>query len=159
MPSLFDADSPGRADAGLGRLATLAPLSSEMIAAVLDARGYRYFTDDDGDLGGWWDDNLVYFLRLGERGGLLEIRTRVEPAFEPADAPRLYEFCNAWNAGRLWPKAYVHTDDDGAWVYGEVSADLDRGVGTDQLDQLILCGIGSGCELAGAVSELRGQVP
>ena len=56
--------------------------------------------------------------------------------------PALYAFCNSWNHDRLWPKAFVHVDDDGqARVYGEVITDLERGVTPHQLDQLLDCGI------------------
>ncbi|GHJ47324.1 hypothetical protein Cs7R123_46660 [Catellatospora sp. TT07R-123] len=138
-----------------GEVQTLMPLTNELIAAVLTARGYSFNIDDDGDIGGMWDDNVVYFLRQGPDGESLQVRTLAATGFTIDDVPRLYAFCNAWNHDRLWPKAYVHVNDDGtARVVGEVMADLHRGVSHRQLDQLLGCGISSGCRLAEAAAEL-----
>lgn len=133
------------------------PLTNDLITAAFDARGYKYFTDSDGDLGGYWDDNLFYFFRMGSRQELLVIRVQAERAFGTDDIPRLYSFCNGWNDERFWPKAYVHVSDgdERARVYGEVATDLEHGVTREQLDQLLLCGISSGCELSAAVSAVR----
>jgi hypothetical protein len=153
--------SPGFEDASDapaegGRLQTLQPLTNDLIAAVLGARDYTFYTDSDGDLVGKWDDNLIYFFRLGSDGELLQVRTLAAATFSIDDVPRLYEFCNSWNHERLWPKAFVHVNDDGsARVCGEVVADLERGVTPPQLDQLISCGISTGCQLSEAVAELR----
>ncbi|MEV1328999.1 YbjN domain-containing protein [Micromonospora costi] len=137
----------------------LRPLTGELIAAVLGNRGYAVTADAEGDLVGRWDENLVWFLRLGEVGELLQIRTMVAPTFPIEQVPALHEFCNTWNHDRLWPKAFVHVDDDGrARVCGEVIADLERGVTPHQLDQLLDCGISTGCQLAAAVGRLPGAV-
>ncbi|MEV7226403.1 YbjN domain-containing protein [Polymorphospora sp. NPDC051019] len=139
-----------------GQLQTLQPLSHELIASVLDARDYSFHTDEDGDIFGKWDDNLIYFFRLGNAGELLQIRTMAASTFGIDDVPRLYAFCNEWNHDRLWPKAFVHVNDDGSVrVCGEVITDLEQGVTTAQLDQLLNCGISTGCQMADAVAELR----
>jgi len=138
-----------------GELATLRPLTNELIMAVLDKRGFTYFTDDDGDVGGWWEDSLIYFFRLGNDHSMLQVRTRARRSFTVEDVPRLYEFCNTWNHDKLWPKVYVHVSDDGSVILcGEVFADLERGVTLPQLDQLMMCGISTGCEMAAASDEL-----
>jgi hypothetical protein len=145
-----DGPTPG------GQLQTLQPLTNDLIAAVLNARGYTFYTDSDGDLVGKWDDNLIYFFRLGKDGELLQIRTMAATTFSIDDVPALYAFCNAWNHDRLWPKAFVHVNDDGsARVCGEVVADLERGATLYQLDQLVGCGISTGCQMSEAVAELR----
>ncbi len=134
---------------------TLLPLSNELITGVLRERGYRYFTDSDGDIGGHWDNTLIYFFLLGEHNEMLQVRAMARSTFGIEDVPRLYAFCNSWNHDKLWPKAYVHVSDDGtAGVYGEVTTDLEKGVTVAQLDQLIACGISTGCALAEAVAEL-----
>jgi hypothetical protein len=138
-----------------GQLAMVRPLTNELITAVLDAREFTYFTDDDGDVGGWWEENLIYFFRLGQDRSMLQVRIRARRGFDVDDVPRLYEFCNSWNHDKLWPKAYVHVNDDGSvLVCGELFADLQRGAALDQLDQLMMCGISTGCELAAAVDAL-----
>ncbi|SDY51371.1 Putative sensory transduction regulator [Micromonospora pattaloongensis] len=147
-----DTSGPAPGDAP----AVLQPLSNELIAAALRRRDHHFATDDDGDLYGQWEGNLIYFFRLGENRDLFQVRTMAATRFEIDDVPRLYAFCNAWNHDRLWPKAFVHVEDDGtARVCGEVAADLERGVTLGQLDQLIGCGIVTGCQLAAAAAELR----
>lgn len=146
------------AGAGDGRAQLLRPLTNDLIASVLNARGYVFYTDGEGDLVGRWDDNIVYFLRLGFAGELLQVRTMAATAFSIDEVPALYAFCNTWNHDRLWPKTFVHVNDDGsARIFGEVVTDLEQGVTPLQLDQLIHCGISSGCQLADAVAEWRGN--
>jgi hypothetical protein len=139
-----------------GEVQTLAPLTNDLIAQVLSARGYNFGTDDDGDIGGMWDDNLIWFFRRGSQGEMLQVRTLAAAEFSVDDVPRLYAFCNEWNHDRLWPKAFVHVNDDGTVrVFGEVTTDLERGVSHTQLDQLIGCGISTGCQLAEAAAGLK----
>ncbi|MFC5927169.1 YbjN domain-containing protein [Micromonospora vulcania] len=150
----------GPADPLAGHPGELRPLTGELVAAVLAARGRPVARSVAGDLVGRFDDNLIWFLCLGGDGELLQIRTMVTPTFGIEQVPTLYAFCNSWNHDRLWPKAFVHVDDDGrARVYGEVITDLERGVTSHQLDQLLDCGISAGCQLAVAVGRLPGAVP
>jgi hypothetical protein len=155
--------SPGftdRPDAALaGPLHALRPLTGELIAAVLDARGYAVSVDAQGRLLGRWEDAVIWFLRVGDAGEILQVRTVTAPTFPIESMPALHAFCNAWNHDRYWPKAFVHVADDGrALVCGEVIADLERGVTPHQLDQLLDCGISTGCQLAAAVGQLADGV-
>jgi predicted glycosyltransferase involved in capsule biosynthesis len=126
-----------------------------MITDALTARGFHYFVDEDGDVVGNFQGNLIYFFRLGAGREILQIRAMVQHVFGIDDVRRLYEFCNAWNHDRLWPKAYVHVQDDGVVnIIGEVLADWEKGVTAEQLDQVMICGIATGCELADAVAAL-----
>src|SRR4051812_4084790 len=94
-----------------GELGHLLPLSRDLIASVLDARGFHYQIDEDGDVYGCWDANLIYFFRIGERREMLQIRALTATVFEIDRVPSLHGFCNAWNHDRLFPKAYVHVAD------------------------------------------------
>jgi hypothetical protein len=153
--SLFPRRDPDGEPGSVGPVPPLQQLTNDLIAEVLTARGYKYFTDSDGDIGGHWDNTLIYFFRLGEYQEMLQVRAMARRTFSIDDVPRLYAFCNSWNHDKLWPKAYVHVGDDGtAGVYGEVTTDLEKGVTLAQLDQLIACGISTGCALAEAVGEL-----
>lgn len=151
------ADGPDHPQAGYP--GTLRPLTGELIATVLAARGYAVEADPAGDLVGRWADSLIWFLRPGTAGELLQVRTVAAPTFPIEYVPALHAFCNAWNHDRLWPKAFVHVEDDGrARVCGEVITDLEHGVTPHQLDRLLDCGIATGCQLAAEVARLPGGV-
>lgn len=136
--------------------AGLLPLTNDLIGSVLAARDFTWSTDDDGDIYGNWEGCLISFFRIGERQEMLQIRALVGRTFEIGSVPRLYEFCNSWNHDRLWPKAYVHVGDDGrARLVGEVVADFEHGVTPAQLDQVMVGGIATGCQLADAVETLE----
>jgi hypothetical protein len=50
----------------------------------------------------------------------------------------------------------VHVTDEGsAVVVGEVTTDWEHGVTLEQLDQVLLCGIATGCRLSDALGELK----
>jgi putative sensory transduction regulator len=135
-------------------------LTHEMIKSVLDAHEFSYTVDGDGDVVGNFQGNLVYFFQIGEKREMLQVRAMVQHVFGIDDVTRLYAFCNAWNHDRLWPKAYVHVQDDGTVnVIGEVLADWEKGVTVEQLDQVMICGIATGCQLADAVALLRQHPP
>ncbi len=136
--------------------AILQPLTRDLIVSVLQAREFAYFVDDDGDIGGNWESCLIYFFRVGAREEIFQVRVLPRIPFAMDDVPRLYAFCNAWNHDRLHPKAYVHTNDDGSvQVIGEVVTDLEHGVTAEQLDQVLICGVATGVELAEAVGNLK----
>lgn len=140
-----------------GHPQALRPLTGELIAAVLAARGYAVAADADGDLVGRWQESLIWFYRRGADGELFQVRTVAPHRFDIEHVPALHAFCSSWNHDRLWPKAFVHVADDGlAQVCGEVITDLERGVTPHQLDQLIECGVTTGCQLAAAVGGLPG---
>jgi hypothetical protein len=142
--------------AGGGHQQSLQALTKDLIGSVLTARDYTVYSDADGDLLGKWDDNVIYFFRLGNDGEVLQVRTIAGTTFSIDDVPAPYAFCNTWNHDRLWPKAFVHVNDDGsARVCGEVIVDLAQGVTLPQLDQLITCGISTGCQMSEAVAGLR----
>jgi hypothetical protein len=154
MPSAGE-PSPGDATPGGDLADAPKPLSEEMVTQVLRAHGYAFTIDGDGDVVGRWDDNLIYFFRLGSDGEIIQVRTMASRLFGIDDVPRLYAWCNAWNRERLWPKAFVHVNDDGSVrVCGEVLADLEHGVTSAQLDQILSCGIVAGCQMAEALDGL-----
>ncbi|MBO0869972.1 MAG: YbjN domain-containing protein [Micromonosporaceae bacterium] len=138
----------------VGRVEILRPLTRELVATVLDSNGYHHAVDEDGDIYGWWEQNLIYFL-LDQARETVQVRTRAHRVFPVQDVPRLYAFCNHWNQERFWPKAYLLVlEDQPVTVWGEVIARLAAGVTTEQLDRIVQCGIATGCDLAAAVAEL-----
>jgi hypothetical protein len=131
-------------------------MTHEMITQSLKDRGFEFKIDEDGDILGNFEGNLIYFFRLGPEHEMLQVRTMSQHVFGMEDVNRLYEFSNSWNHDRLWPKAYVHVADDGVVsVIGELVADWEKGVTQEQLDQVLICGIATGCQLSAAAGELK----
>jgi hypothetical protein len=118
-----------------------APLSVERVAARMDAQGYRYQIDDDGDLGGYWDGHLFYFFVQGASKEILQVRGRWQRHVPAESRTSALDVVNDWNTEKLWPKGYVRLEDGELGVYGEVTVDYEHGVTDAQLDQQILCGV------------------
>ena len=53
-----------------------APLTESRVSAFLNARGYRFTTDEDGDLTGTWDGHRFWFLLLGDDEEVIQVRGR-----------------------------------------------------------------------------------
>ncbi|QOC93005.1 YbjN domain-containing protein [Micromonospora craniellae] len=140
-----------------GYPSALRPLTHDLVAAVLAHRGHPVTADAGGALVGRWADGHIWFLRAGDDGEILQVRTVATRAFDVEEVARLHEFCNTWNHDRYWPKAFVHVDDARrARVCGEVITDLERGVTPHQLDRLLDRGISTGRRLAAEVGRLVG---
>ncbi|MFI7022459.1 YbjN domain-containing protein [Micromonospora sp. NPDC049900] len=140
-----------------GHPSALRPLTHDLVSAVLAHRGHPVTADGDA-LVGRWAEGHIWFLRAGDDGEILQVRTVATPAFGVAEVPRLHGFCNTWNHDLFWPKAFVHVDDAGrARVCGEVITDLERGVTPHQLDRLLGRGISTGRRLAAEVGRLVGS--
>jgi hypothetical protein len=144
--------SRGSADAGQGPAQHTAPLTTERVMDRLVALGYHVALDDDGDPTGVWGTDRFWFVRLGSQHEILQVRGRWSRTVPLARRADLLLAVNDWNRDRMWPKAYVRTEDDGLAVTAEVSVDLAEGVTDDQLDALILRGLASGGRLFEALA-------
>ncbi|ANC30575.1 hypothetical protein I598_1006 [Isoptericola dokdonensis DS-3] len=111
----------------------------------MDACGFTYFVDSDGDLGGLWHGRLFYFLVLGDEGEVLQVRGQWHREASIERLGEILELCNAWNADHIWPKTYARVRDDGAVVVcAEVTVSLEHGASDTQLGQLLHCGLSTG---------------
>lgn len=129
-------------------------VTRDRLASYLLSRGYRFLMDDDGDLTGTWDGSRFWFLLLGDHAEILQIRGRWHRTLPTARRTAVLLAANDWNRERIWPKAYLRTEDGETVVYGEVSVDLEHGVTDDQLAQLVGCGLGTGVQFFAALSDL-----
>ncbi|NOW01528.1 YbjN domain-containing protein [Isoptericola chiayiensis] len=121
------------------------PVTRERVSAWLDAGGFTYFVDTDGDLGGIWHGRVFYFLVLGDDGQVLQVRGQWHRQATIERLGDILEICNAWNADRIWPKTYTRVRDDGAVVVcAEVTVGVEHGASDDQLGQLLECGLSTG---------------
>lgn len=132
------------------------PLDAGRVESYLRRLGYHVRLDDDGDLTGTWDGDRFWFLLLGERSEVLQVRGRWHRTLPSSRRAAALLAVNDWNRERIWPKAYLREEEDGTALYTEVSVDLEHGVTDAQLAQLVSCGLGTGVQFFAA---LRGLVP
>lgn len=137
----------GTADVVLGG-GSAAALPSKMtqprIKAWCTAEDFVYFTDSEGDLGGFWNNRLFYFLLFGERDEVLQIRARWNREANIERLEEILDLCNAWNTERIWPKTYARVLDNGTVnIMAESSFDLEQGVTDAQLARLLSCAVGT----------------
>ncbi len=123
------------------------PVTRDRISTHLLSRGYRFVLDDDGDLTGTWDGSRFWFLLLGERSEILQIRGRWHRTLPTGRRTAVLLAANDWNRERIWPKVYVREEAGELALYSEVSVDLEHGVTTSQLAQLVACGLGTGVQM------------
>ena len=123
------------------------PLSRDRVAAYLLSRGYRFLIDDDGDLTGTWDGSRFWFLLLGDHAEILQIRGRWHRTLPTTRRTSVLLAANDWNRERIWPKVYVREEEGELALYSEGSVDLENGVTSTQLAQLIACGLGTGVQM------------
>ena len=129
------------------------PLTAERLAGRLAALGYRVSTDDDGDIGGVWGQDRFWFLRMGSGRAILQVRGRWRRTLPLEQRADVLLALNDWNRDRIWPKAYLRTEDGRTAVYAEVSVDLADGVTDDQIDAVLGRGLAAGGRLFGALAQ------
>lgn len=135
------------------------PLTRGRVAAYLTRRGYRFLVDDDGDLTGTWDGSRFWFLLLGDRSEIVQIRGRWHRTLPAAQRSAMLLAANDWNRERIWPKVYMREEDGQLALYSEVSIDLENGVTDVQLAQLLACGLGTGVQTFTALDALLPESP
>jgi hypothetical protein len=123
------------------------PLSRDRIAEALSNDGYQTSVDSDGDLTGVWNGHHFWFILLGERDEILQVRGRCKLTIGAEQRSTAMLAINDWNRERIWPKAYLRKEDDGLALYGEMSVDLEYGVNDDQLARLLDCGLATAVQL------------
>lgn len=127
-------------------------LHVERVADHLRASGYRVGRDDDGDLAGMWNGHRFWFMVLGERDEILQVRGRAAQVVPADQRSAALLAVNDWNRDKIWPKAYVQEEDDGLALYGEVSVDLEHGVTDTQLARLVDCGLATAVQMFEAMA-------
>jgi hypothetical protein len=120
----------------------LAPLSRDRIEDVMKEQDWKYQIDDDGDLGGHWDNNYFFFFLYGEEKEILQVRGRWHQSLPIERRADLRAILDEWHMNKIWPKAYTRVDDSGQlWVLAEHSVDWEFGVTNKQLSLTIRCAI------------------
>ncbi|MFF2831452.1 YbjN domain-containing protein [Cellulosimicrobium cellulans] len=126
-------------------------LSMSRIGDHLTRRGYHFRVDDDGDITGTWDGHRFWFLLLGDRSEILQVRGRWSTSLPLESRLVTLQAVNDWNRERIWPKVYVREEAGRLALYAEVSVDLEHGATDDQLAQTVSCGLGTAVQLFHAI--------
>lgn len=138
-----------------GAARALAPLSKDRIKAALEAAGWSYSVDSDGDIGGGWEYGSFFFFVNGNQDELLCVRGYWRGRLEETDYVRALELANEWNAEKLWPKTYIGRDDEGAVrVNTEHNVDYEPGLTDEQLAQHLLCTVNTSMAFFERVNEV-----
>jgi len=135
----------------------VAPLSHERVIAALDAQGYRYMIDSEGDIGGIWDDHVFYFVRIGNEQQLLQVRGRWTRTVAADQYAAVLELVNDWNIEKVFPKTYVRVEDGALGVYAEHSVDYLPGLTDAQLQQHLACAVSTALAFFGRLDEAYPQ--
>ena len=122
-------------------------LSVELITDVLDSWDARYVLDNDGDPVGFWDEHLFCFMRTGADQEVFAMRGRWTRSLGVEELDTVREVLNDWHTAKIWPKAYVRTEDEGLGVYADVAITLGAGVTPAQLDDLMSFGLSTTLQL------------
>lgn len=129
----------------LGEARPPRPLDQARIIEWMRDCDYTYFTFPDGQVGGIFLGRLFSFGILGPNDSVLCIRGTWNRELAIERVGEILDFCNQWNATRLWPKTYSRVLDNGlVQVHTEVVADLEPGATDEQLDQILECGLRTG---------------
>jgi len=131
-----------------------APVTTARIGRDLSRRGYRFRTDDDGDITGTWDGNRFWFLLLGDDEEILQVRGRWAGSVPESARSAVLQACNDWNRERIWPKVYAREEGDALALYAEVSVDLEHGATDGQLAEAVSCGLVTASQFFGSVGPL-----
>nr|WP_277212876.1 YbjN domain-containing protein [Isoptericola croceus] len=130
------------------------PVSLARVGNDLARRGYRFRTDDDGDITGTWDGNRFWFLLLGEEEEILQVRGRWAGTVPDSARAAVLQACNDWNRERIWPKVYTRPENAGLALYTEVSVDLEHGATDTQLAETVSCGLVTASQFFASVGPL-----
>lgn len=134
----------------------ITPISRDRLVALFEAQEWKYFIDNEGDLGGNWDTNLFYFMIRGTTDQVLHIQSmwHVTPDMERLEEIRF--FLDTWHRDRLWPKCFHRITDEGRIrVFAEHNVDFEHGATDDQLFDQVQCGLSTALQFYEALeSEL-----
>jgi hypothetical protein len=90
---------------------------------------------------GTWDGNRFWFLLLGDRSEILQVRGRWAGTVPTASRLAVLQTVNDWNRERVWPKVYARPEGDELALYAEVSVDFEHGATDAQLAATVSCGL------------------
>ena len=134
------------------------PLTRERVIALFKERGWRYFIDSEGDLGGIWDDATFYFFFHGEMKEIFWIHAQYPGTVDAGRLGVVRDVLEDSHRRRPWPMAHYRIDDDGdIRIYAERAVDYEHGVTDDQLALHVYSAIASATGLFSRLDEALGR--
>lgn len=124
------------------------PVTRDRLVLLFEDQGWKYFIDNEGDLGGNWDTNLFYFMIRGTTDQVLHIQSmwHVTPDMDRLEEIRF--FLDTWHRDRLWPKCFHRITDEGRIrVFAEHNVDFEHGATDEQLFDQVQCGLSTALQL------------
>lgn len=139
----------------VGAGAGLEQLSKERIKAALEAKGWSYDVDADGDIGSGWTAGVFWFLTAGREGEVLQVRGVWRGELTSEQYARAGAVCQDWNTNTFWPKTYPRVNEENGVVkvITELTVDYEHGVTADQLGQHLSCALETSHEFFGKLAE------
>lgn len=122
------------------------PISRDRLEEIFKQRGFHYFIDSDGDLGGDWDDHRFYFLFFGPQREILQVRAFYSRPLHIEARPTVLSVLDNFHRDKLFPKLYTRIEEDKLKVYAEHSCDYEHGATNAQIDLHLTCGISTSLE-------------
>ncbi|QPK81063.1 YbjN domain-containing protein [Schaalia sp. ZJ405] len=136
----------------------LRPLSRDRLSGLLDVRGWHWFIDKDGDLGGNWGRGQFYFMPVGDSQEMLQIMGSWNKTAPSERLDDIRGFITRWHRERLWPKCYHRIDDEGeVRVICDNVVDWEQGATDAQLLQQIDCAISTALDFFRSLEEFLGE--
>lgn len=118
------------------------PLSQERLKALFDENEYKYYIDNDGDLGGTWDFHQYHFILVGEQKELLHVMSRGRRVLSMKDLDKVRQVIKDFNAEKIFPTCFYRISDEGLIsVHTQLTYDWEHGVSDSQLEMQLQCAI------------------
>ncbi len=138
--------------------ARVAPLSQQRLRAALDRHDWHYRIDDEGDITGRWDDDIITFLLRGDNGEVLNVLGYMHEDLPMGRLDEVRYALEEWHRGHLWPTCFWRDNEDAGLTFsvgGAVAVDYEHGVTDDQLDLHLSCAIST---IGSAMADVRSRL-
>ena len=138
--------------------ARVAPLSQQRLRAALDRHDWHYRIDDEGDITGRWDDDIITFLLRGDNGEVLNVLGYMHEDLPMGRLDEVRYALEEWHRGHLWPTCFWRDNEDAGLTFsvgGAVAVDYEHGVTDDQLDLHLSCAIST---IGSAMADVRNRL-
>lgn len=118
------------------------PIAQDRVKALFDARGWHWFVDNEGDLGGMWNLHTFYFRFLGPERDIFQVYGVLNRDISIDRLEEVRAFLMDWHLKKFWPKCEYRISDEGeVRVRAENSVHWEHGATDSQLMQQIDCAI------------------